>query len=75
LRKGELASLTISQLELDGDVPYLVLDPADEKNRKGSNIPVRADLVHELRRWVNDLLANTQAQARKLMFTHISGRL
>ena len=35
LRKGELASLTVGQLVLDADPPFLVLDAADEKNREG----------------------------------------
>jgi integrase len=34
LRKGELASLTIGQLELDGPVAYAVLHAADEKTTK-----------------------------------------
>ncbi|MCX7395179.1 MAG: hypothetical protein NTW75_13765 [Planctomycetales bacterium] len=36
LRKGELASLTVGQLELDGPMPCVVLNAADEKNRQGS---------------------------------------
>ena len=34
LRKGELASLTVGQLELDGAMPFVVLNAADEKNRQ-----------------------------------------
>ena len=45
LRKGELASLTVGQLEHDGPMPFVVLDAADEKNRQGSTIPLRADLA------------------------------
>ena len=52
LRKGELASLTVGQLDLDPPTPYLVLNPADEKNREGSTIPLRADLAEDLRRWL-----------------------
>lgn len=40
LRKGELASTTVGQLELDTDPAYLVLKAADEKNREGSTIPL-----------------------------------
>lgn len=43
LRKGELASLTVGQLARVGDVAYAVWNPADEKNRKGSDIPLRVD--------------------------------
>ena len=55
LRKGELASLTVGQLDLDGPTPYVVLRPADEKNRKGSDIPLRHDLAADLREWVSDM--------------------
>ena len=56
LRKGELASLTVGQLELDGPMPCAVLRPADEKNRQGSRIPLRADLAADLRQWMADKL-------------------
>src|SRR5262249_19556655 len=36
LRKGELASLTAAQLRLDGSLPHIELDAADEKNREGN---------------------------------------
>ena len=49
LRKGELASLTVAQVDLDADVPYIVLDAADEKNRQGSELPVRDDLAEDIR--------------------------
>ena len=52
LRKGELASLTVGQLVLDAAPPFLVLDAADEKNREGSTIPLRADLATDLRDWL-----------------------
>ena len=54
LRKGELASLTVGQLELDGPTPLVVLHAADEKNRQGSDIPLRSDLADDLRAWVSD---------------------
>ena len=66
LRKGELASITIGQLELDGPVPYVVLHAADEKNRKGSDIPLRPDLAGALREWCNEKLACVQDLARAL---------
>ncbi len=65
LRKGELASVTVSQVELDGPVPYLVLHAKDEKNRKGSEIPLRADTAAELRAWLEEKLAVAQATARE----------
>ena len=63
LRKGELASLTVGQLVLDADPPYLVLDAADEKNREGSTIPLRADLAADLRQWLADKAAAFQEAA------------
>ena len=54
LRKGELASLTVGQLELDGPMPFIELDAADEKNRQGSTIPLRDDLANDLRLWLSD---------------------
>ena len=55
LRKGELASLTVEQLELDGSTPYAVLNAADEKNRQGSSVPLRSDLADDLRKWISDV--------------------
>ncbi len=60
LRKGELASLTLGQLVLDVDPPFLVLDAADEKNREGSTLPLRADLAADLRQWLADKAASHQ---------------
>ena len=64
LRLGELASLTVGQLELDGPTAYAVLDAADEKNREGSDIPLRADLVNDLRSWLADELSRLQSETR-----------
>ena len=47
LRKGELAALTVGQLELDAEPAYLMLDAADEKNREGNWLPLRSDLAAE----------------------------
>jgi integrase len=55
LRRGELASLTVGQLELDGPLPCIVLDAADEKNRAGSTLPLRSDLAADLALWVKEL--------------------
>lgn len=65
LRKGELASLTVGQLDFGGPLAYAVLNAADEKNRQGSNIPLKADLVTELSGWLADRLGELQDQARK----------
>ncbi len=57
LRKSELASITVGQLELDADPPYAVLHAADEKNRQGSTIALRADLAQDLRNWLAEKAA------------------
>ena len=53
LRKGELTTLAVGQLDLDANPPYLTLDAADEKNREGNSIPLRSDLAADLRQWLN----------------------
>jgi integrase len=65
LRRNELASLTVSQLRLDGPVPHVELDAADEKNREGNGIVMRADLANDLRNWLSDKLTAFQAEARR----------
>ena len=55
LRRGELASITVGQLDLDGAMPSITLDVADEKNREGSTLPIRRDLAGDLSSWVKDL--------------------
>lgn len=64
LRRNELASLTVGQLDLDATHPYVVLEAADEKNRQGSEVPLRADLADDLREWLATRLADRQADAR-----------
>ena len=65
LRKSELASLTVAQLRLDGPIPHVELDAADEKNREGNGVVIRADLADDLRAWLADKLAGLQADARR----------
>jgi len=64
LRKGELASLTVAQLDLDANPPYLLLDAADEKSRAGAEIPLRSDVAEDLAEWLNDKLEALQSEAR-----------
>ena len=65
LRRGELASLTVGDLDLDGTVPYAALNARHEKNRQGSEIPLRDDLADDLRRWLADNLRSLRAEARR----------
>jgi len=67
LRKSELASLTVGQLDLDADPPFLTLDAADEKNRQGNSLPLRADLAAELREWLVSKAVTYQDAARKAL--------
>jgi integrase len=75
LRKGELASLTVGQLRLDGPTPYVELDAADEKNREGNAVPIRADLADDLRTWLAGRLAKLQDDARFQSFASIPSYL
>jgi integrase len=52
LRLGELTSLRVCDVVLDGPRPHLILDARHEKNRQGSTIPLRADLREDLAVWV-----------------------
>ncbi|MCA9295432.1 MAG: site-specific integrase, partial [Phycisphaerales bacterium] len=65
LRKGELASVTVGQIDFDAPVPYLILEAKDEKNRQGSEIPLRADLAAELRAWLDEKLVVMQDDDRR----------
>ncbi len=74
LRKGELASLTVGQVVLDADPPYLILDAADEKNREGSSIPLQASLAADLRGWLADKAAALQEAARGVPAVHFDSK-
>jgi hypothetical protein len=52
LRLSELASITPSQVCLDGPAPHVKLRASDEKNRRGSSLPLRNDLASDLRAWI-----------------------
>jgi integrase len=54
LRKGELASLTVANLDLDSEPAFVTLNAADEKNREGNSLPLRSDLAAELRAWLTN---------------------
>ncbi|MBL9033101.1 MAG: tyrosine-type recombinase/integrase [Phycisphaerae bacterium] len=66
LREGELASITVGQVDLGGGdarVPHIALNARDEKNRRGSEIPLRTDLAADIRSWLADRLAWAQQAA------------
>jgi integrase len=64
LRKGELASITVGNVDLDSLNPYIVLNAADEKNRQGAEVPLRADLAGDIQSWLADKLKVVQDSAR-----------
>ena len=54
LRKGELASLTIGDVNLSGEAPSVVLRGVHAKNGRRSTLPLRVDVAGHLRDWVAD---------------------
>ncbi len=64
LRKGELASVRLRDLDLDGDRPSLTLKAKNEKNRQGNTLPLRADLAVELRDWLTDRATKRRLEAQ-----------
>jgi integrase len=65
LRKSELASLTVAQLQLEGPMPHVELDVREEKNREGNAVVLRADLAKDLEQWLKGKLAALQSEARQ----------
>ncbi len=63
LRRGELAALKVSQVVLDL-APRIELEAGQEKNAKGSVLPLNSDLASELRLWLDDLLRRVKREAR-----------
>ncbi len=56
LRRKELSSLTVGTLHLDVvPSPYVELSGRDTKNGQGAHLPLRPDVVAELRRYLTDL--------------------
>jgi integrase len=54
LRKGELQSVTVGQVQLEQDTPHIQLEAGDEKNREGNAVALRPDLAADLSRWLTD---------------------
>jgi integrase len=73
LRKGELASITLGQIWLDEKHPYLELKAKDEKSGRGAQIPLRADMVAELRDFLAEMRWRqnrpTALPAKRKLFT------
>ena len=54
LRLNELRTLTVGNLDLTPGNESIRLESANEKNRSGSTLPIRADLADELRQWITE---------------------
>lgn len=65
LRRSELAAIRIADLDFSRPVAYAILDAKHEKNRKGSEIPLRADLAEAIKVWLADKLVQLQAECRR----------
>ena len=65
IRKRELASITVADVILDRPEPHLILSPRHEKNRRGSTIPLRADLVNDLKSWLAVRLEDLRQRASR----------
>lgn len=55
LRKSEVASLTVGQLELDAEHPFVELLPKHEKAGRGAKLPLREDVVQALREYLEEI--------------------
>ncbi len=64
LRKGELASVRLRNLNLEGDRPCIALDAKSEKNRQGNSRPLRVDLAADLREWLTDRATKRRLEAQ-----------
>lgn len=62
-------TLPVSQLDLTARAECVRLEAANEKNRAGSTIPLRADLAEELRQWI----AERKLAAKDKVFTVPAG--
>jgi len=65
LRLNEVRSLTIGGTDLGGPTPYATLQAADEKARRGAEIPLRTDLAADLARHLADRLKVAQRAAKR----------
>ncbi|MFM8986615.1 MAG: site-specific integrase [Planctomycetia bacterium] len=54
MRKGELASLTVADVDLSDDAPAVTLRGVHAKNGKRSTIPLRTDVAGHVRDWLAD---------------------
>lgn len=63
-RRSLQRRLTVADLDFTRPVGYIILDAMHEKNRKGSEIPLRTDLALALKEWLDERLAEAQTRCR-----------
>jgi len=63
MRYGELRSITVGQLNLDVESPFIELRAANEKARRGAHIPLRVDLICALREYLDVKLKSARTTA------------
>jgi len=66
MRKGELASLTVADVDLSDDAPAVTLRGVHAKNGKRSTIPLRPDVARHVRGWLADRRRRLAAQGKVL---------
>ena len=66
MRKGELASLTVADVDLSYDAPSVTLRGVHAKNGKRSTIPLRPDVASHVRDWLADRRRRLGAQGKVL---------
>jgi integrase len=69
LRKGELSSLTVADVDLDDEHPAITLAAANAKNGREARLPLRSDVAAELLAWI------TQRQNRRVERSATKDRL
>ena len=67
LRKNELASLFVGDLYLDTERPFVKVAKKNTKNAKVAHLPLRADLVDELRRHLDEKLDLHRQQPQQVV--------
>jgi integrase len=52
LRESELASITVGQVFIDAEIPYIALTAKQEKMRRGATLPLHSELTKHLKQWL-----------------------
>jgi len=66
LRKGELASLTVTDVDLSDEAPSVTIRGIHAKNGKRATIPLRPDVAVHVREWLADRRRRLSARSEVL---------